>query len=1142
MIRSFVRTLTALNLFLLPLMVSAQKKEKPGILWRISGNGLAKPSYLFGTMHLKDKQLFNFPDSLYAAIEQTEGFAMELHPDSLIRNVLNKEDESRLLKDALKPEHFNRIRKKLEAEFGEKPEKITVTALERFCTSRYVRISAENSMNTFMDTYLYGAAARSGKWTGGIEDVEDQLNGKERQAPESTVAEFMTTEKEIRNRLDSMIRIYLAGNIEFMAMVSSGDPAMKRRNHKMAHRMDSLMKVRTMFFAVGAAHLAGKEGVVELLRKKGFTLEAVPFSKREFILDHHFNFKEIPWVTIKDNQGLYTAMMPGEPSKEMNIPGTDGSMKMYIDLQTGRSYFTFASLARKDLTLDSGGVSLARRFDKHAEVKSITTIRKNGIEGRQIYSESPVMYMTLQVFLADGYCYVAILGYSPTAIVLENDISKFFDAFDIRKPTAEMLASRKAREFVSEEGGFKVQLPAKPTVERDAEGSTPSWQYTALDIQNQVGYMVIVNRLEDNLSYHDDSAQLENYVATQKVREDARMMEIRNDTILGYPAKWVNFKAVVEGDSLVYHSLNIVRGRRNYFFFSYAADEASLKEHSVDFFNSISFIYPQSQGWQLRPVPGENFSVYAPAGIYKSADSLDHGTDLKWLSVDTLSAAGIILIKSPMNVFQKIESDTAFLRTAVMQYVGDQQEVLGFRFKKNGEYSAVEATTKALKGHTHRKMLCVLGNEAISYLFVVGEEKALEQPGILKMMEDFRPGDKADLSNLYAPKLDTILKAMRSADSTLANEAYIALRESTFETSDLPLLYDAFRKNDYRDDLFRVHRLIGNAIVAIGDSSSVDVMKEMYRQLIPGNDTARAEILTTLASWSTPETQKLSVELAKDHLPSKGYIASFISRFFDSTELAMPHFHEIMPLMKDSNLANPLLYQANRLLGEKLIKPADLIPYRSILLEYAKRVEKAKIDDENNTVWYYDDLTNLLAALRDPVATAALKRMMLNASVVVKLEVVKSLLALNQPLPTADVLKIAADKGTRLGLYDTLMNAKKLALFPKQYLNQRSLGESILYIYATEDDASVKSILLAGERTVEFRKKKQKFLLYKIVCGDDEPYTYLGVCGPYSLTPNAKLKTYAEVDTIFFDEEYDAAKVDTVLQKYLRELEAQESE
>jgi uncharacterized protein YbaP (TraB family) len=64
--------------------VSAQqpKTEKyPSLLWEITGNGLSKPSYLFGTMHVSNKMVFHLSDSFYHAIKSTDAVALELNPD-----------------------------------------------------------------------------------------------------------------------------------------------------------------------------------------------------------------------------------------------------------------------------------------------------------------------------------------------------------------------------------------------------------------------------------------------------------------------------------------------------------------------------------------------------------------------------------------------------------------------------------------------------------------------------------------------------------------------------------------------------------------------------------------------------------------------------------------------------------------------------------------------------------------------------------------------------------------------------------------------------------------------------------------------------------------------------------------------------
>src|SRR6187399_2858048 len=60
----------------------AKTKKYPSLFWEISGNGLKKPSYLFGTMHVSSKIAFNLADSFYLAIKKSEVVALETNPET----------------------------------------------------------------------------------------------------------------------------------------------------------------------------------------------------------------------------------------------------------------------------------------------------------------------------------------------------------------------------------------------------------------------------------------------------------------------------------------------------------------------------------------------------------------------------------------------------------------------------------------------------------------------------------------------------------------------------------------------------------------------------------------------------------------------------------------------------------------------------------------------------------------------------------------------------------------------------------------------------------------------------------------------------------------------------------------------------
>lgn len=69
--------------------ISAQSPTPNSLLWRITGNGLKRPSYLYGTIHITDERVFQLGDSLYAAIENAEGLAIEVNPENIAAMVVN---------------------------------------------------------------------------------------------------------------------------------------------------------------------------------------------------------------------------------------------------------------------------------------------------------------------------------------------------------------------------------------------------------------------------------------------------------------------------------------------------------------------------------------------------------------------------------------------------------------------------------------------------------------------------------------------------------------------------------------------------------------------------------------------------------------------------------------------------------------------------------------------------------------------------------------------------------------------------------------------------------------------------------------------------------------------------------------------
>ncbi|MEO6980583.1 MAG: TraB/GumN family protein, partial [Mucilaginibacter sp.] len=174
---------TAARKYLIIILISAfasaafsQQKSNYSLLWRISGKGLSKPSYLFATMHVKDKRVFNFSDSVMLSLQSCQRFAMEVHPDTLMIKMfasLQNPDSLRSLDKMLGKADYEKLAKKFKDKNGYDIGKTDPMVLESLMKP------ADNKPGdkvSFIDAYLYGMARTLNKNVLGLEDVASQFD------------------------------------------------------------------------------------------------------------------------------------------------------------------------------------------------------------------------------------------------------------------------------------------------------------------------------------------------------------------------------------------------------------------------------------------------------------------------------------------------------------------------------------------------------------------------------------------------------------------------------------------------------------------------------------------------------------------------------------------------------------------------------------------------------------------------------------------------------------------------------------------------------------------------------------------------------------------------------------------------------
>jgi len=296
-------------LFLLPFLAYAQEKPDPAelkhpvkaCLFKVEGNELEKPSYLFGTIHLSDPRVLKLHPNAEAAFKASDTFYAEIDLDPgaqlQIAPLLMRQDAKKLT-EAIGPEltnKLNRVLKDINPVLSAAP----FDALKTWAVAASLPLIESQLMGKgALDAALYQRAMKENKKTGALESgdsqaaVFDKFTEQEQQTMLSETLDMMIAEQDAEIKsLDRMLNVYLTGTTdEIAAMMAAeiakmkSDPELTKRlmkallddrNIDMANKADEFMQAdpkKSHFFAVGAAHYTGKTAVQDLLREKGYTI------------------------------------------------------------------------------------------------------------------------------------------------------------------------------------------------------------------------------------------------------------------------------------------------------------------------------------------------------------------------------------------------------------------------------------------------------------------------------------------------------------------------------------------------------------------------------------------------------------------------------------------------------------------------------------------------------------------------------------------------------------------------------------------------------------------------------------------------------------------------------------------------------
>lgn len=264
------------------------------LLWKISGNGLSKPSYLYGTIHLIPKADLKFSDPFMAALDKSKRVVFEIDMKEMTSlgtqfSLITKSfmRDGKTLRDLLNADDYAFVQSKM-AEKGMAMgmfERLKPMFLSMMLANE--EQSMQNSRMTSVEMELYKMVRKRKLQSGGLETAAYQISVFDSipyDAQARMLVETLRSGEGSSGDYEEMIRLYQEENISQMQnmVVEEGESMARfeellltRRNQNWIPVMGRMMKDTPTLFAVGAGHLGGPQGVIALLRKEGYRVEAV---------------------------------------------------------------------------------------------------------------------------------------------------------------------------------------------------------------------------------------------------------------------------------------------------------------------------------------------------------------------------------------------------------------------------------------------------------------------------------------------------------------------------------------------------------------------------------------------------------------------------------------------------------------------------------------------------------------------------------------------------------------------------------------------------------------------------------------------------------------------------------------------------
>lgn len=1019
------RIIPFISLLLVILQSEAQidikTKKYPSLLWEISGNGLKKPSYLIGTMHVSSKMAFNLPDSFYYALRSAQVVALETNPDTWQADMENYDlggdatgyDQGGMNYTSVPSEYlgintlkFYKYDKKVERALYSNP-----SAINNLLYRTYGNDASDFEEDTYLDMYIFQCGKKWGKKVTGVEQYGESMRlmaeaykdaAKDKNRKERSYGDY-----DDDYSTDKLQEAYRRGNLDLLDSINkynSFSPAFDekfiyRRNEIQAGSIDSIIRSgAALFVGVGAAHLPGERGVIEILRKKGYKLRPVKMGERASREKDIVDKIRVPVVFRSDtaDDGFFKVDIPGKFYKY----GEDAALdqKECADMSNG-SYYLVTRIMTNAWMWNQEPDDVLKVVDSllyeniPGKIISKTAITRNGYKGYDVVNRTRRGDLQRYNIYATPY-EIIVFKMSGNSDYVKNgpEAERFFGSVQMKEyKNINASAPVTVKKYSPPYGGFAAGFPHEPYV-----GNDGSWIFDAADKTSGNYFRIIRTDIHNFHFAEEDTFDLnlleESFMASEFIDS---MVSRRQFVYKGYPALEGRY---LDKSGNLYKTRFIIQGPHYYTVMGKSKKENAGIDQFLNSFEITPFQYGETR---LQRDTSLYYSVNTPwypeskkikldIPRYSYAadddddesedDALESGTYRNKVISNDSTGEKIYISFYRASRYHYIKDSSVFEKDTRSSFFYDSTGV--YKMKKKYQlpdrtrvWESVETdsgSSRALWTKTYYK-------DGLGFT-LASELDTLNQPSpfVKQFFEKFTPADTLRGANPFEKKSALFFEDFKSTDTATRKRAIRHIEEVDLDSSDLPELKQAISSLNWNEKKYLDTKksLLGK-LRNINTHESSDYLKQLYYNL---DDTVELQytvleallqhqdkysfavfrdIITTEApvldfsgsDYSDYSSSYMLRRYLPDLYSRYGSNGRFLDELNDSLQLTRTILPDMLPLLNLDDYKSSIMELLGRMIDSNLVQPKDYEAYFSkFLIEAKQELKKQAIAEKKKAI------------------------------------------------------------------------------------------------------------------------------------------------------------------------------------------------